>query len=372
MPDLIDLRSDTVSKPSPEMRRAMAAAEVGDDVFGDDPTVIALEERAAELTGKEAALFVSSGTMGNLVAHLAHVPRGGEIIAEAGSHVSWDEGAGHAVITGASLRGVKARRDGTLDEQEVEDLIVDDSDVHLAPTALLVLENTHAVSGAQPLPAAYMHRMGDLAHRRGIPVHVDGARLFNAVVALQTPVPVLLAKADTATFCLSKGLACPVGSIVVGPRDFIWKARRARKMVGGGMRQVGILAAAGLVALRDGPTGMIDRLADDHANARLLAQALAEMPGIGHIDPAWVKTNFALFAVMHPGQGFDDRPDPELRARFIDRCAQDGVLLVAYPHGEIRACTHYGIEAEHIERTIAVLRVALVDVGAAPAVSAAR
>jgi threonine aldolase len=367
MPDLIDLRSDTVTRPSPEMRRAMADAEVGDDVFGDDPTVAALEERAAELTGKEAALFVASGTMGNLVAHMALVPRGGEIIAESGSHVSWDEGAGHAVITGASLRGVKARRDGTLDAQEVEDLIFDDADVHLAPTALLVLENTHAVSGGQPLPAAYMRQMSDLAHRHGIPVHVDGARLFNAVVALQTPASELLASTDTATFCLSKGLACPVGSLVVGPRDFIWKARRARKMVGGGMRQVGILAAAGLIALRDGPTGMIDRLADDHANALRLAQALAEMPGIGHLDPARV-----LFAVMRPGQALDDRPDPELRARFIDRCAQDGVLLVAYPNGEIRACTHFGIEADHIERTIAVVGRALAEVGAMPAVSAAR
>jgi len=372
MPDLIDLRSDTVTKPSPEMRRAMADAEVGDDVFGDDPTVIALEERAAALTGKDAGLFVASGTMGNLVAHLAHVPRGHEIIAESGSHVSWDEGAGHAVITGASLRGVKARRDGTLDEQEVADAIFDDADVHLAPTSLLVIENTHAVSGAQPLPAEYMHRMGDLAHSRGVKVHVDGARLFNAVVALQTPVADLLAKADSATFCLSKGLACPIGSVVVGDKDFIWKARRARKMVGGGMRQVGILAAAGLIALRDGPTGMIDRLADDHANAQRLAQALAEMPGIGHIDPAWVKTNFALFSVMHPGQGYDDRPDPELRARFIERCRQDGLLLVAYPAGEIRACTHYGIEADHIERTIGIIGRALVDVGAAPAVSAAR
>ncbi|MFN8619751.1 MAG: GntG family PLP-dependent aldolase [Chloroflexota bacterium] len=371
MPDLIDLRSDTVTKPSPEMRRAMAEAEVGDDVFGDDPTVIALEQRAAELTGKEAALFVASGTMGNLVSHMAWVPRGGEIIAESGSHLSWDEGAGHAVISGASLRPVKARRDGTLDEQEVEDLIFDDSDPHLAPTSLLVLENTHAVSGAQPLPADYMDRMSVLGHKHGLKVHVDGARLFNAVVATQTPASRLLQGVDSATFCLSKGLACPIGSVVVGPKDFIWRARRARKMVGGGMRQVGILAAAGLIALRDGPTGMIDRLADDHANARRLAEALAAMPGIGHLDPAWVKTNFVLFSVMHPGQGRDDRADPALRAAFVERCKQDGLLLVNYPNGEIRACTHYGIEAAHIDRTIEIMRAALTAVGAAPVTSVA-
>lgn len=372
MPDLIDLRSDTVTKPTPEMRRAMAAAEVGDDVFGDDPTTIALEERAVELTGKEAALFVSSGTMGNLVSHLSWVPRGSEIIAEAGSHVSWDEGAGHAVISGASLRTVKARRDGTLDAQEVEDLMQDDSDVHIAPTALLVLENTHAVSGGQPLPADYLDAMSALAHRHGVKTHVDGARLFNAVVALQTPAIRLLREVDSATFCLSKGLACPVGSIVVGPRDFVWRARRARKMVGGGMRQVGILAAAGLIALQDGPSGMIDRLADDHVNARRLAEALAGSSGIGHLDPSWVRTNFVLFAVMRPGQDSQDRPDPALRAAFVECCRRDGVLLVNYPDGMIRACTHHGIEREHIERTIAVMRAALVEIGAAPAVSAAR
>ena len=214
--------------------------------------------------------------------------------------------------------------------------------------------------------------MADLATRRGVRVHVEGARLFTEVVALGTPVSRLVQGVDSATFCLSKGLACPVGSIVVGPKDFIWRARRARKMVGGGMRQVGILAAAGLIALRDGPTGMIERLADDHVNARRLAEALAAMPGIGHLDPAWVKTNFVLFSVMHPGQGRDDRPDLALRAAFVERCKQDGLLLVNYPNGEIRACTHYGIEAAHVDRTIAIIRDALTAVGAAPVVSAAR
>jgi threonine aldolase len=372
MPDLIDLRSDTVTRPSPEMRRAMADAEVGDDVFGDDPTVIALEQRAAEFTGKEAGLFVASGTMGNLVAHMAHVPRGGEIIAEASSHLATDEAAGYAVVSGASVHPIRANRDGTLDEQLVQDAFADPTDPHQAITALLTVENTHGVTGGQPLPAAYMDRMGTIAHEHGVPLHVDGARLFNAAVALQTPASRLLANADTASFCLSKGLACPVGSVVVGSSDFIWKARRARKLVGGGMRQVGVLAAAGLIALRDGPTGMIERLAEDHANARRLADAVAAMPGVGHLDPAWVRTNFVLFAVMAPGQGRDDRPDRDLRARFLDRCAGDGVLLVAYPNGRIRACTHYGISPAHIDRTIEVIRAALAEVGAAPVVSVTR
>lgn len=372
MPDLIDLRSDTVTRPSPEMRRAMAEAEVGDDVFGDDPTVNALEARAAELTGKEAALFVASGTMGNLVAHMSHVPRGGEIIAAGESHLSLDEAAGHAVISGASLRLLPTDDRGRMDLQQVRDAIYDDSDVHLAPTALIVLENTHAISGGQPLDLAYTAAIGAIAREHGIRVHVDGARFFNAVVALRTTARDLLADVDTATFCLSKGLACPVGSVVVGPADFIRRARRARKMVGGGMRQVGILAAAGLIALRDGPTGMIERLEEDHVNARRLAEALAAMPGIGHLDPARIPTNFVLFAVMAPGQGRLDRPDRDLRRAFMAACEARGLLLVEYPNGMVRAVTHYGIEAAHIDRTIAIMRDALTDVGVAPAVAAGR
>ena len=280
MPDLIDLRSDTVTRPTPEMRRAMADAEVGDDVFGDDPTVNALQERAAELTGKEAGLFVASGTMGNLVAHMAHVPRGGEIIADAESHVVLDEAAGHAVISGACTWPLPAGPDGTMDLDAIRDAIRDPGDPHQPITSLVMLENTHAMSMGQPLSAAYTSAVAAVAHEHGVPLHVDGARFFNAVVALGTPARELLADADSATFCLSKGLACPVGSVVVGSQDFIWRARRARKLVGGGMRQVGVLAAAGLIALRDGSAGMIERLADDHANARRLAEGLAELPGI--------------------------------------------------------------------------------------------
>lgn len=339
---LIDLRSDTVTHPSPEMRRAMAEAELGDDVFGDDPTVIALEQRAAELTGKEAALFVPSGTMGNLVSQMAHVPRGGELITESESHIVYDEAAGHAVVVGASTRTVPAREDGTMDPAAIRDAIRDPGDPHEPITALVCLENTHGHSMGQPLSATYTAEVAAVAHESNVPLHVDAARIFNAAVALGTTVRELLAPADSATFCLSKGLACPVGSVVVGRRDFIWRARRARKLLGGGMRQAGVLAAPGLIALRDGPTGMIERLAEDHQNARTLAEGLAELPGVTGLDPARVRTNFVIFRVG----------DKSSRAAFLDALARDGVLMVEYPHGQVRAVTHYGIEAADIQRVL--------------------
>jgi threonine aldolase len=250
------------------MRRAMAAAEVGDDVFGEDPTVNALEERAADLLGKAAGLFVSTGTMGNLVSLMAHVPRGGEVIAGAQSHIVRDEAAGHAVVVGASVLQLRDRPDGTLDPD----------DPHEPITALVAIENAHSHSGNQPLSVGYTERVAEVAHGRGVPLHVDGARFFNAAVALGVAPAALAAPADTVTFCLSKGLSCPAGSVVVGSAAFIARARRARKLLGGGMRQAGVLAAAGLVALRDGDAGMIARLADDHANARRLAELLAAIP----------------------------------------------------------------------------------------------
>jgi threonine aldolase len=346
MPDLVDLRSDTVTRPTPEMRRAMAEAEVGDDVYHDDPTVIALEERAAELTGKQAALFVTSGTMGNLVAHMAHVPRGGEIIAEAESHLIWDEAAGHAVISGASVRPIPARPDGTMDPDAIRNAFRDPDDEHEALTSMVALENTHAHSMGQPLSAAYTAEVAAIAHQRGVPLHVDGARLFNAAVALGTSARELLVDADSASFCLSKGLACPVGSLVVGDRDFIWRARRARKMVGGGLRQVGVLAAPGLIALRDGPSGMIERLVEDHQLARRLADGLAALPGVTGLDPARVRTDFVIFRVPQ-------------RETFLARLAHEGVLMGGYSHGQIRAVTHYGVEAHDIERALSAARTAL-------------
>ena len=358
--DVIDLRSDTVTRPTPEMRRAMAEAEVGDDVFGDDPTVIALEERAAELLGKEAALFVASGTMANLVAQMAHLDRGAEAIAGLQSHVVMDESAGHAVIVGASIRTLRETSDGTLDPNDVRAAFRDPSDVHEPETGLVSIENTHAHSGGRPPTADYTQRIAAVAHEGGVPLHVDGARLFNAAIALGVPAAALVAPAASACFCLSKGLACPVGSLVVGSRDFIWKTRRARKMVGGGMRQAGVLAAPGLVALRDGPAGMIERLAEDHANARALADAVGSMPGItspggtaqpepGPFNPARVVTNFVLFRVERD------------RDEFIAAAGARGVLLVAYPGGQVRAVTHYGITERDIESVVDVIHRSLAE-----------
>ena len=364
MPDRpIDLRSDTVSRPTDAMRAAMAAAEVGDDVFGDDPTVNALEERAAELLGKEAGLFVASGTMGNLVAMLAHLQRGSEVIAGAEHHLVIDEAAGHAVIVGASARSLPDRADGTLDPAAIDAAFRDPTDPHEPLSGLITLENTHAHSMGQPLPPAYVREVAAIARAHGVPLHIDGARFWNAVVAQRSAGVTardLADPADTVTFCLSKGLGCPVGSVLVGGRDVIARARRARKLVGGGMRQVGILAAAGLVALREGPTGMIDRLADDHANARRLAEAIADMDGIGspggtaqptpgRLDPARVATNFVVFKV--------DRD----RAAFLAALRARNVLMVEYPHGQVRAVTHHDISTADIDTAIRATREALAE-----------
>jgi threonine aldolase len=363
----IDLRSDTVTHPTPAMRRAMAAAELGDDVFGDDPTVNALEERAAALLGKEAGLFVASGSMGNLVSQMAHLARGQEAIASASSHIVMDEAAGHAVVVGASVRALPDRPDGTLDPDLIADAFRDPMDPHEPITGLVAIENTQAHSMAQPLSPAYTRVVAEIAHGHGVPLHVDGARFFNAVVALGVAPTDLAGPADSVSFCLSKGLACPIGSVVVGSRDFIWRARRARKLLGGGMRQVGVLAAAGLVALSDGPDGMVARLADDHANARRLAEGLADLPGIvspggvaqptdGRLDPARAATNFVVFRVERD------------RAAFLDALERRGVLMVPYAHGTIRAVPHYGVEAADVDATIVAAREALAETaGAAPA-----
>jgi len=350
----IDLRSDTVTHPTDEMRRAMAAAELGDDVFGDDPTVNALEDRAAALLGKPAGLFVASGTMGNLVSLLAHLPRGYEAIAGASTHTVVDEAGGHAVVAGATVRALAERPDGTMDPGEIADAFRDPTDVHEPITGLIVLENTHAHSGGRPLPLDYVRTVASLAHDRGVPLHLDGARFFNAVVALGVTPRDLAAPADSVTFCLSKGLSAPVGSVVVGDRAFIARARRARKLVGGGMRQAGVLAAAGLVALRDGESGMIERLAEDHANARRLAEGLAVIPGVrspggiaqpddGALDPSRVATNFVMFRV--------DRD----RSAFLAALEARGVLMVPYAHGSVRAVTHHGVTAADVDRVLAIV-----------------
>jgi threonine aldolase len=367
----IDLRSDTVTKPTPEMRRAMAAAEVGDDVFRDDPTVIALEERAAELLGKEAGLFVPSGSMGNLVSLMAHLGRGQEVIAGRQSHPVLHEAGSPAVAAGASVRTLDERPDGTLDPAEVREAFRDPTDEHDPITGLVAIENANAATMNRPLSPAYTAEIATVAHGRhghapGVPLHVDGARIWNAAVALGVSGRELVAPADSVTFCLSKGLACPVGSVVVGSREFIWRARRARKLLGGGMRQVGVLAAPGLVALRDGPAGMIERLAEDHAHARRLAEAITDMDGIespgdiaqpqpGRLDPGRVLTNFVLFRVRRD------------RAAFIEALAGLGVLVVAFPHDQVRAVTHHGVERDDIELAIGAFRRALAETSAAGA-----
>ena len=359
---VLDLRSDTVTKPTDAMRAAMAAAEVGDDVWGEDPTVNALEERAAELLGKERGLFVSSGTMGNLVSLMAHLGRGQELIAGAETHIVNDEAANHAVVVGASVRQLRDRPDGTLDPDEIADAFRNPDDAHEPPTGLVAIENAHSHSMNRPLTVAYTEHVAAIAHDRGVPLHVDGARFFNAAVALGVSPRELAAPADSVTFCLSKGLGCPVGSVVVGSKSFIGRAHRARKLLGGGLRQAGILAAAGLVALQDGPDGMVDRLADDHANARRLADGMADLPGIvsaggvaqpapGPLDPDRVVTNFILFKV-----------DRDRRA-FIAALRARNVLIDEYAHGQLRAVTHHDVAAADIDHVLGAIREALADTG---------
>ena len=355
---IVDLRSDTVTHPTPAMRKAMYEAELGDDVFGDDPTVNALQDRAAELLGKEAALFVASGSMANLVSQLAHLGRGQETIAGASTHIVDDEQAGHAVVVGTSVKQMAERPDGTWDLDELEAAFRDPADPHQPITGLVTIENTHAHSMAQPLSLDYTRAVAAIAHAHGVPLHVDGARFFNAAVALDSTPKQLAEPADSIAFCLSKGLACPVGSMVVGSKEFIHRAWRGRKLVGGGMRQVGVLAAAGLVALSDGPDGMIARLAEDHLTARRLAEGLAAMDGIesaggiaqptpGPLDPSRAATNFVVFRVRRN------------RAAFLDALRSRGVLLVEYNNGTVRAVTHYGVTTADIERVLAACAAAL-------------
>jgi threonine aldolase len=362
---IIDLRSDTVTMPTPAMRRAMADAEVGDDVLGDDPTVKALEERAAALFGKEAAVFLPTASMSNLAALMAHVPRGGEIIAGRGFHTVEDEAAGHAVVVGASIRTLDERADGTLAPDEIIDAWRDSTDPHHPITSLVSLENTHAHTMGQPLSAGYTATIASLAHERSVPLHIDGARLFNAAVALDVAAAELVRDADSVTICLSKGLGCPIGAVLAGGEAFVARARRARKLLGGGMRQVGIIAAAGLIALRPGPEGMIDRLAEDHATARRLAEGLAAIddlgspggiaqPGEGRLDPSRVRTNFVIFRVARD------------REAFLEALARHGVLATPYPHGTIRMVTHYPIDARDIDRVVESVRAAFADT--APAI----
>ena len=330
----VDLRSDTVTLPSPEMRQAMANARVGDDVYRDDPTVNELESRAAELLGKEAGLFVTSGTQGNLVSLLSHTDRGHEALVGDRSHIFTNEAGGASVLGSIFLQPLPTDANGRLQPDDIVAAIKPD-DYHQPHTKLLCVENTHNATSGQPIDSAEMAEMAGAAREGGLKVHVDGARLFNAAVALGEPAANLIADADSATFCLSKGLACPIGSVVVGDAAFVDRARRWRKMLGAGMRQVGIIAAAGLYALDN----MIVRLADDHANASKLAHGLANIDGIG-IDPTRVKTNIVYFDIpAGTGREIADK----LRERGIMVNAGDPVM---------RMVAHYGVESEDVDYTL--------------------
>lgn len=334
----IDLRSDTVTLPTPAMREAMYRAELGDDVFGEDPTVNRLEEKAAERMGKEAGLLVASGTQGNLVAILSHTNRGDEVIAGDLSHVLLYEVAGAAALGSLQVRAVPTVR-GMLDLAAVRATIRGEN-VHYPKTGLIVVENTHNRHGGAALSVEQMRSIGDLAHGFDIPFHVDGARIFNAAIAHRVPVSDLVANADSVTFCLSKGLSCPIGSVLCGSYEFIRKARKYRKMVGGGMRQAGIMAAPGIVALDE----MVDRLAEDHANARILAEGLAELPRL-EVDLASVQTNLLIFRVR------DGSADD-----FAAALAQEGVRCGSIGDGKIRMVTHYGIDSEDAREAVRVAR----------------
>lgn len=322
---MIDLRSDTVTKPTPEMRAAMAAAEVGDDVFGEDPTVNELQRRAAERLGKEAALFVPTGTMGNQIAIACHTTRGDEVVCESRSHILDYEMAGMAQLSGVMPRAVPGREGGRLAWEDVRAAIRPQT-TYNARTGLVALENTHNLAGGTVLPIEAMREIADGAHALGLPVHLDGARVFNAATALGCEVADVVASVDSVTFCLSKGLSAPVGSVLAGTHAFIEKAWLVRKMFGGGMRQVGVLAAAGLVALDT----MTLRLAEDHANARSLATALAGIPGIV-LDPESVQTNIVIFELEE-----DARDAPSLVAAL----REEGILAIAFGARKIRLVTH--------------------------------
>jgi threonine aldolase len=337
---MIDLRSDTVTRPGAEMRRAMAEAEVGDDVYGEDPTVARLEEESAATLGFEAALFVPSGTMGNQIALRLHGRPGDEVICDALSHVFRFEMGAMAALSGLMPRTLASPR-GLLDPAAVEAVIDRDPTFH-ARTGLLSVENTHNIAGGVVYDRPRLESLLDVARRHGLPVHLDGARIFNAAVALGTSAAELARGFDSVMFCLSKGLGAPVGSMLCGPRDFIREGRRVRKMFGGGMRQAGVIAAAGLIALRKGP----GRLAEDHENARRLAVALAEVPGV-EIDPALVQTNI-LVCRIGERQG--------LSAGFLARLSDNGVLASQVSADQVRFLTHLDVVGSRIDEAIERIR----------------
>jgi len=336
----IDLRSDTVTQPTPEMREAMYKAELGDDVFGDDPTVNRLEEMSAAKMGKEAAVFVASGTMGNLVSLLTHCGRGEEVIVGDQAHIFRYEAGGSSALGGIAQFQIPNNPDGTLPLDKVE-AAIRGGDQHEPRTKLIALENTHNRCGGTILTPEYMNEVRALANRHGLRVHLDGARIFNASVALGIDVKELTQYADSVTFCLSKGLSAPVGSVICGPKDFIAEARRNRKRLGGGMRQAGVLAAAGIVALEK----MIDRLADDHANARRLAEGLADTPGY-IVDVDHVQTNIIFFE-LEPGVKVSGDVVTQRMLEHQVKLISPGIHFRRF-----RAVTHAWVDRADIDHTL--------------------
>ena len=334
----IDLRSDTITQPTPEMRTAMANAEVGDDVFGEDPTVNHLQELAASMLGKESGLFVTSGTMGNLASILAHCTRGDEIIMGNAAHTFLYEAGGIAALGGVTSYLIPNQNDGTL---ALDDIFasIRPNDEHQPITRLVTLENTHNRCGGIAINKEYTESVGDLVHSQGLRLHIDGARLFNASVVLGIPAADLVAPADSVTICLSKGLCAPVGSVICGSREFIHKVHRIRKQLGGGMRQAGIIAAAGIVALEK----MVDRLSEDHIHAKQLGRGLSSIPGI-ILDPDSPFTNMIFMNLS------DDVP---LDAHQVkSELKKVGVLVSAIGKRRFRLVTHYWIDANKVQKAV--------------------
>ena len=338
----IDLRSDTVTQPTPEMREAMAEAEVGDDVYGDDPTVNRLEELAAEMLGKEAAIFVPSGTMGNLLALLVHCQRGDEVIVGSLSHIYLNEAGGMSALGGIQPWPIPNQRDGTL---LLDNILasIRSKDVHHPTTRLICLENTQNVCGGVPLSPAYTRQVSEPARQFGLRLHIDGARIFNSAVAQNISVKELVDPADSVMFCLSKGLASPIGSMLVGSQNFIDRARHLRKMLGGGMRQVGIIAAAGIISLEK----MVNRLADDHVRAKKLADGLRQNPGLV-VDEGSPYSNMVYLNLSD---------EVKIDSKQVCEKAQDmGILLDTENSRRFRLVTHYWIDDSAVEKTISAFQ----------------
>jgi threonine aldolase len=335
--EYVDLRSDTVTKPTPEMREAMAEAEVGDDVYGDDPTVNALQEKAAEMLGKEAALFVPSGTMGNLLALLVHCSRGEEVICGDKSHIYVNEAGGMAALGGIFPHPVPNQKDGTLRLDDIRASIQPD-DSHRTITRLVCIENTQNICGGVVLSVEYTKQVGQLAKEHGLNLHIDGARIFNAAAALGVDIKELVAPADSIMFCLSKGLVAPIGSMLVGSKDFIARAHRLRKMLGGGMRQVGVVAAAGLVSLEK----MTGRLKQDHARAKNLYEGLKQVKGLRlEAEPA---SNMVYFTLADHIQLTENQIIAEMK--------KYGVMVDWSAPRQFRLVTHYWVDDAGVDRTV--------------------